>query len=378
MKSNIQKNKNDTIGTLMIVDDEVALLDIYEHYFVRYYNVITVSSGIEALKLIQDGAKPQVIISDQFMPEMPGDIFLAETIKYLPDSIRIIITGNADNSDIYNVINRSHSYLFLTKPINEFQIIQAVRVCFNHYYLSNKNKVLQNKLKLKQFYSNDYNDSPDSLILNVKEFNKILGLSDEYYFINPQILMNNLLWKISLKLKNKSEDYKFLLQSLNIFCFTSIIFPKDLFNFIDNKLNENIIEKFNSIRSIIHDSLEGVRSKVNSLRFNDYFVNLNVINTSNNYSMIDESELELYLIFEFIIIYTMILYSKREDKIDLSQELTVENIKDFLKIRKEQIKGFITFKKDIYPEYMLEAINEIVDNAEYDFIEQINSSKNKI
>lgn len=136
-------------GTLMIVEDDPLLLKVFERFFAKHYNLITSTSGNEAIEKIKDGAKPEVILSDQRMPGISGSEFLSMTIPILPDSIRVIITAHSDPKEIIACINQAHTYMFLTKPIEEMELIQAVKLCFTHYYTIKKNKKLLQELKDK-------------------------------------------------------------------------------------------------------------------------------------------------------------------------------------------------------------------------------------
>src|SRR3954449_2970376 len=66
--------------TLLVVDDEVDVLESLRHLFHRSYRVITASSGDQALDLIRKN-DVHLILSDQRMPGMSGDVFLSHTRK---------------------------------------------------------------------------------------------------------------------------------------------------------------------------------------------------------------------------------------------------------------------------------------------------------
>ena len=50
------------------------------------------------------------------MPEMNGIEFLMELERMTPDTIRIMLTGNADQKTARDAVNRGHIFRFLTKP----------------------------------------------------------------------------------------------------------------------------------------------------------------------------------------------------------------------------------------------------------------------
>lgn len=60
-------------GTVLVVDDEAPIRDILSFYLKRAgYQVLTASQGVEALDEMSR-SRPDLIISDLRMPEMPGD-----------------------------------------------------------------------------------------------------------------------------------------------------------------------------------------------------------------------------------------------------------------------------------------------------------------
>ena len=65
------------IKNIFLVDDDKVLLNLYSSFLQRHkYNCFAFSSGKEALKKIQSGIQPDLIIMDLLMPEMDGFQFL--------------------------------------------------------------------------------------------------------------------------------------------------------------------------------------------------------------------------------------------------------------------------------------------------------------
>lgn len=65
------------IKNIFVVDDDKMLLNLYSGFLQRHkYNCFAFSSAIEALKKIQSGIQPDLIIMDLLMPEMDGFQFL--------------------------------------------------------------------------------------------------------------------------------------------------------------------------------------------------------------------------------------------------------------------------------------------------------------
>lgn len=128
--------------TLLIVDDEEAILTVLRKLFTPHYAVYSSRSGAEALALLKEGVEPQVIIADQRMPAMSGAEFLAATILFVPKAVRIVLTGYTDVNDIIESINTGHIYRFLVKPFNNADVLEAVRLSFEHFALESENTLL--------------------------------------------------------------------------------------------------------------------------------------------------------------------------------------------------------------------------------------------
>jgi len=104
---------------ILIVDDEPANLRLLERLFRHDYQVITASSGMEALELLgqHDVA---VIISDQRMPGMTGIEFLKRAAQMRQHTVRIILTGYTDVNALVEAINSGVVYKYVPKPwVNE-------------------------------------------------------------------------------------------------------------------------------------------------------------------------------------------------------------------------------------------------------------------
>src|SRR5690242_16673331 len=87
--------------TLLIVDDEVDVLESLRHLFHRRYRVLTATDGASALALLEK-EDVHLILSDQRMPGMTGDVFLGEARRRFPDAIRMMFTGYADLQAVIN------------------------------------------------------------------------------------------------------------------------------------------------------------------------------------------------------------------------------------------------------------------------------------
>lgn len=122
--------------TLLVVDDESAVVDSVRDLFYRKYRVLTATTAVGALELL--GNSPHavhVILSDQRMPGMTGDEFLARARHVAPDAIRLLFTGYADIQAVINAVNHGGIFRYILKPWQEGELEAAIQQATELYDL---------------------------------------------------------------------------------------------------------------------------------------------------------------------------------------------------------------------------------------------------
>ena len=98
---------------VMFVDDDVQVLRGIERMLDSAdvdWEVETATSGVEALSKLAEAAV-DVLVSDMKMPDMDGADLLAQVSLLYPDTVRIILSGQADKEAVYRAISPMHQYL---------------------------------------------------------------------------------------------------------------------------------------------------------------------------------------------------------------------------------------------------------------------------
>ena|SRR5687767_2874233 len=106
-------------------DDDPALLDIFQEMFKGEYDVRTAAELASARRVIAE-CEPDIIITDQSMPEISGSAFLREAIEKCPHSFRIMLTGHAGVGDVFEEVTNGLINVFIVKPWREEQMRQAL------------------------------------------------------------------------------------------------------------------------------------------------------------------------------------------------------------------------------------------------------------
>ena len=100
---------------ILCVDDEPDVIGTLRRAFRKDYDVVTATSGFEGIKLIK--SQPfDLIISDQRMPEVTGDVVLKYAMEHQPEAIRILLTGYSDMDSLIKCVNDAGIYKYITKP----------------------------------------------------------------------------------------------------------------------------------------------------------------------------------------------------------------------------------------------------------------------
>lgn len=130
---------------VLFIDDEKDNLTSFKATFRRNFNITTVDSADEGLKVLEKQII-HVILSDQRMPKITGIEFFESIQTIYPDPIRILITGYTDINAVIDAINRGQVYKYLTKPWNEEDVKIYVEKAYEVFRLRKENFDLTNKL----------------------------------------------------------------------------------------------------------------------------------------------------------------------------------------------------------------------------------------
>lgn len=135
--------------TILCVDDEIDNVDALERLFRKKYNVlkaISAAEGLAKIKAQKDG-RVALIISDQRMPQKTGVEFLKESIEYVPEAIRILLTGYTDIESVIDAINSGEVYRYITKPWDPVDLANTVDKAIERYDLSAELKIKNFELR---------------------------------------------------------------------------------------------------------------------------------------------------------------------------------------------------------------------------------------
>ncbi len=129
----------------LFVDDNVNLLAGIKRQFRRKYDVYTAEGGAAGLDVIAEHGPFTVIVCDMKMPDMNGIQFFTHAQQIAPESVRIMLTGNADLGTAMHAVNEGNIFRFLLKPCEKATIEWAIDSGIEFYDLKRAEKELLEK-----------------------------------------------------------------------------------------------------------------------------------------------------------------------------------------------------------------------------------------
>lgn len=125
---------SDKRKAILCVDDEKIVLDsLLDQFMVTFgdkfhYEVAeSVQEAWEAIDyMIEDGVEMVLVISDWLMPGVKGDKFLIEIHERYPQTVKILLTGQADEDAVKNAVDNANLYAYLKKPWNEKELLNRI------------------------------------------------------------------------------------------------------------------------------------------------------------------------------------------------------------------------------------------------------------
>lgn len=120
---------------ILFVDDEPNVLSGISRQLRGRYAVTTCHEPLEAAALIERSPPFAVVVSDFRMPKMNGVQFLARVRERCPDSVRMMLTGQADLETAVMAVNEGSIFRLLLKPCPFDGLTAAIDAGLRQYRL---------------------------------------------------------------------------------------------------------------------------------------------------------------------------------------------------------------------------------------------------
>lgn len=106
--------------TVLVVEDERALIELYVRWLEEDYDVRTAEGGEEALGKMDEDI--DVVLLDRLMPGMSGDEVLEVTQERIPDAKVAMVTAVEPDFDVIKMGFDD----YLTKPVEREELLRTV------------------------------------------------------------------------------------------------------------------------------------------------------------------------------------------------------------------------------------------------------------
>lgn len=133
---------------ILCVDDEQYVLDSFRRLLRKNFDLNIANSGDDGLKLMEQNGPFAVVVSDFKMPGMNGVEFLTKAQEINPNTIRVMLTGQANENTAAKAINEGKIFRFLNKPISSSDFMLCLKDAIRQYNLIHAEKdILEKTLK---------------------------------------------------------------------------------------------------------------------------------------------------------------------------------------------------------------------------------------
>jgi len=148
---------SETSRKVLCVDDEVNLLNGLRRQMRRKFDLVTATSGSEALDVLNTQGPFAVVVSDYNMPEMDGIELLKQVHFRSPETVTVMLTGKAGLDVAVSALHEGGIYRFLNKPCPAQILETTIRDCLEQYRLVVAERTLSKDLNDKNQQLNELN-----------------------------------------------------------------------------------------------------------------------------------------------------------------------------------------------------------------------------
>lgn len=132
---------------ILCVDDDANILASYQRSLHKQFELEIALGPEEGLKMLKSKGPYAVVVADMQMPGMNGIEFLTKVEAMTADTVRVMLTGNADQKTARDAVNEGHIFRFLTKPCSPEELAHALYAGLNqHQLIIAERELLENTL----------------------------------------------------------------------------------------------------------------------------------------------------------------------------------------------------------------------------------------
>jgi response regulator RpfG family c-di-GMP phosphodiesterase len=130
---------------VLCVDDDPNVPQAYRRALRNRFHIEEALGGEEALRAVVDRGPFAVVVADMRMPGMTGIQLLARMKDCAPDTVRMVLTGHADQQTALDAVNEGHIFRFLCKPCPPPEFAKALEAGIAQHRLITAERELLSK-----------------------------------------------------------------------------------------------------------------------------------------------------------------------------------------------------------------------------------------
>ncbi|MEM1108135.1 MAG: HD domain-containing phosphohydrolase [Planctomycetota bacterium] len=123
------------MSRIMLVDDEVNVLNGFRRTLGSAYDCVFAQGAAEAFSELCQNPDIAVIMTDMRMPGLDGITFIQQARQVAPDSVYMMLTGNADLETAAEAVNQGQVFRFLNKPCPPEVLLPALDAALRQHEL---------------------------------------------------------------------------------------------------------------------------------------------------------------------------------------------------------------------------------------------------
>lgn len=152
---------------VLFVDDETNVLNSINRITIQEeFKSLFATSGEKALEQFEEN-EIAVIVTDMRMPKMNGLDLLEKVKEISPNTVRMVLSGYAQISQVIATVNKVGVFKYITKPWNtEEEFLPAIHEALKYYNLIRENELFKIQIEEKNKLYKKILDSNNNLIKN--------------------------------------------------------------------------------------------------------------------------------------------------------------------------------------------------------------------
>jgi len=129
-------------SSVLFIDDDRNLLSSFKRSLAHDFEIVIADDPEEGLRVMEAQGPFAVVVSDMRMPIMSGVEVLSRARDIQPETVRVLLTGYADQQSAIDAVNKGEVFRYLTKPCDMETLTSTLRAGIRQHQLAIAEKEL--------------------------------------------------------------------------------------------------------------------------------------------------------------------------------------------------------------------------------------------